>query len=139
MSSFYDELATKLDSDGVGTFTDDAGRDIYAGVFPAAPDDCLAILGLPGANVTAQRDVPGLNFPRFQVVVRNKDFELGAAKLDAVRTSLHGIIGQDLTNWHIMRCHVEQEGGPIGEDDQGRYEFSINFTAEYYAITPVAP
>jgi len=138
MSSFYDELASKLDADGVGVFDVETDRNIFAGVLPATPDKAVAILGLPGANLTAQRDIKDLNFPRFQVVTRDKDFEVAADLLVKVRNSLHGLIGVNLTSWHIMRCHAEQEGGPIGEDDDGRYEFSINFTAEYYSI-PEAP
>jgi len=138
MSSFYDELASKLDADGVGVFDVATNRNIFAGVLPATPDKAVAILGLPGANLTAARDVADLNFPRFQVVTRDKDFEVAADLLVKVRTSLHGLIGVDLTSWHIMRCHAEQDGSPIGKDGEGRFEFSINFTAEYYAI-PEAP
>lgn len=134
---FTDELANYLDYLNIGT----AGTDIFVNKQPSDVDNCVCLFGLPGTTLQSGRDVPGLQFPRFQVVVRNTDYNDGADKLQAVRTALHGLIGKLLpvtavpaTDPYIrvMRCHAEQEGGPIGEDDKGRAEFSINFIAEYH-------
>ncbi len=139
MSSFFDELAQFLeDGDATFVFTNETGRNTFVGVLPPEPNDCISIVGLPGTNIMAQRDVKELHFPRYQIIVRSTDYEAGAAMLEKARVVLHGVIGQSLTTWHLMRSHAEQEGGPIGEDDQGRFEFSCNFIAEYYQI-PEAP
>jgi len=139
MSSFYDELATKLDTDVAAfIFTADSGRNVFLGELPATPNACVAFFGLPGTNIMAQRDVAGLQFPRFQIITRSPDFEEAATFMQSVRDSLHGLIGLTTSHYRILRCHAEQEGGPLGQDDQGRFEFSINFMAEYHVL-PVTP
>lgn len=135
MTSFYDELASHLENlDNTFIYASNTDRNVFTGVLPQSPDDCVAFFGLPGTNLTAQRDIPDLHFPRIQVLCRSVDYETGSDYLERVRAALHGIIAQDLTEWHIMRLHAEQEGGPIGQDDQGRFEFSITFMGEYYKI-----
>lgn len=133
MSAFLDEVAEILETAGVGVWASNTGRNIFVGQLPPSPDNCTALLGLPGPNIGVQRDVSALNFPRFQALVRNTDYTLGDAKLRDVRNALHGLLGARLTDWYILRCHADQEGGPIGQDEEGRYEFSINFTAEMYS------
>lgn len=141
MLDFLDELATYLQGQSVGT----AATDIFVNKLPPEPDNVIALLGLTGSNTGQARDVPGLQFPRFQVLVRNEAYNDAADTLQAVRAALHGMIGVILpvgvdteTDPYIrvLRCHFEQEGGPIGEDAHGRSEFSINFLAEYHHYDP---
>jgi len=136
MSSFLDELCAYLeDQDASFVFNTDAGRNTFAGTYPDSPANLTALIGTTGSNIQAQRDVKELTFPRFQLVVRDEDYETAATKFEAARGILHGIIGVTLTTKTLLRCHAEQEGGPIGQDKEGRYEFVGNFNAEYY-ITP---
>lgn len=140
---FLNELADYLEDQSVGTVaTVSNSGNIFIGKLPASPNNCIALLGLPGTILADSRDVASLNFPRFQVLIRNEDYSDGAQKLIAVRTALHGLLGYYLPHWRIMRCHAEQEGGPIGSDDQDRFEFTINFIAELNdedAPTPPTP
>lgn len=140
---FLHEIGKYLASQGLGTIN----TDITIAVQPADINNCISLFGLTGTNLGAQRDVPGLQFPRFQAVIRNVDYNDAADAHQAVRSALHGKIGLILpvgvnvatTPYiRVMRCHAEQEGGPIGQDGQGRFEFSINFIAEYhhYDATP---
>lgn len=134
MADFYSHLIAKLAADGVGVNTNN-GRTLFRGIYPDKPDNLVAILGRDGITMSDQRDIPVLEFPRFQVMIRNTDYEDAATKFRAVRTSLHGLIAEDLPTisgfyWHVKRLHVEQEGGPIGHDSKNRFEFSINFTGE---------
>lgn len=134
MSSFFDELLSYADSQKASIVFDNAtGRNTFLGELPATPDDCIALIGLVGTTLNAARDVPGLQFPRFQIITRSKDFETAASLLQDVREALHGLIGHDLTDYRVLRCHAEQDGGPLGQDEQGRYEFGINMIAEYHA------
>lgn len=135
MSSFLDEIASKIAADVAGLeFDNAAGRNVFVGVIPASPDKAVAIMGLPGTNIQDHRDIAELHFPRFQIITRSDDYEEAATLFEDVRTSLHGLIAHDLPTWHIMRCHVEQEGGPLGQDGEGRFEFSTNYISEYYKI-----
>lgn len=140
MTDFLDLLAGHLIAQGAAT-----SGSIFVNKHPADPDNCITLMGSTGTNLTSSRDVAGLQFPRFQVVVRNTDYNDASDALDAVRNALHGMIGEILPAGvnvattpyiRVMRCHAEQDGGPIGEDEQGRTEFSINFIAEYHKYDP---
>lgn len=133
MADFLDEVGSYLDDQSVGVFDADSGRDIFRNHLPAAPDNCMVILGRPGTTIDDSRDAKNLQFPRFQIIVRNKDYALASAKMQAVRAALHGNYGLILPNWRVLRMYAEQEGQPIGQDDKGRAEFSINFLAEINA------
>ena len=123
MSAFLDELSAYVSPlVSCGVFVD---------TLPPAPDDCVCLIASPGSRIGDQRDVPELAFPRFQVVVRNLNHASGWEDLQAVRTALHGLYNYDLPSWNVIRVHAEQEGGPMGRDEVGRFEFSINFSGEY--------
>lgn len=139
MDDFLGDIAAYLQNQSVGT----AETDIFWGVLPAEPDDCVALLGTVGTTLTEARDVSELQFPRFQVIVRNGGYADGLDKLAAVRSALHGIVDLILpvgadpevdSYRRVLRCHAEQEGGPIGQDERGRFEFSINFIAEHHFV-----
>lgn len=138
---FLDEMARYLDSLDIGT----AGTDLFVNNLPDDVNNCVGLFGLTGPTIQQSRDVPGLQFPRFQAFIRNSDYNDGADKFQAVRTALHGKIGLILpvgvnvatTPYiRVMRCHADQEGGPIGKDPRGRFEWSVNFTAEYHHYDP---
>lgn len=139
---FLDCLANELVRQSAAT----SGK-IFVGKQEATPDDQIAIFGATGTVVQQQRDVPGLQFPRFQVVTRAPAYNDAADASQAVRDVLHGMVGVILPHGvntatspyiRVMRCHVEYDGGPLGEDDQGRSEFSTNYIAEYHYYDPSA-
>lgn len=136
MADFYSEIASYLDDEGVGTYESETGRNIFRNRLPATPDDALAIFAIPGSQVPiGSRDVSTLQFPRFQIIVRSVSYDDGADMLAAVRTALHAKNDITLPNWRVLKCMADQEGGPIGHDDQNRNEFAINFSAEINAET----
>lgn len=129
MADFLNEIADYLATQSIGT----VATNIFIGKMPPDPDNQVAIFGLLGGTIGEQREVADLHFPRFQVIIRNTNYETGSTKLEAVRTALHGKYGLQLASWRVLRLHAETEGGPIGTDDQDRFEFSINFLAEINA------
>lgn len=133
MADFLNEIADYMALASPAPDIGTVATDIFIGEMPAEPNNCVAVFGLPGSVIGDQREVTSLKFPRFQVIVRNTSYELGSAKLDDVRTKLHGIYGVDIGTYRVLRCHAEQEGGSIGSDEKNRWEFSINFTAEINA------
>lgn len=133
MADFFNEIADYMADASVAPDIGTVATDIFIGELPPSPDNCVAIFGLPGQVIGDQREVAPLQFPRFQVIVRNTNYDTASAKMQDVRTKLHGKYGVDLASWRVLRCHAEQEGGPIGSDDQNRFEFSINFVAEINA------
>lgn len=133
MADFINEIADYMADGSVSPDIGTVATDIFIGELPPDPDNCVALFGLPGQVIGDQREVASLQFPRFQVIVRNKSYDLASAKMQDVRTKLHNKYGLDLPTWRVLRLHAEQEGGPIGSDDQNRFEFSINFVAEINA------
>lgn len=130
MNDFLMELASWLEDQGIGVFDTESGRNIFVNTHPASPSNCVSLIGQPGPTIGEQKSIPSLHFPRFQAVIRNTSYTAGSDKAAAVRTALHGKNRIILPHWRIMRCHADAEVQPIGEDAQGRYEFSINFSAE---------
>lgn len=127
--SFLDQLAEWIIDQGAVP-----ASELKVGRLIQSPDNQVAILGLPGLTLGDQRDVAELEFPRFQAIIRNVDYEAGEVQLRKLRTLLHGQIGLFLPNFRVLRIHADQEGGAIGDDDQGRFEWSINFATEHHAI-----
>lgn len=135
MADFLDEVADYLQTQGVGTVASAINTgDIFIEDIPPDPTNVIVILGATGVSIPGgSRQIGTLNFPRFQVYVRNTSYTTASAKLKAVRDALHAKYGVILPNWRILSCHADQEGGPVGKDDSGRFEFSINFTTEVNA------
>lgn len=138
MADFLDEVASYLEDEGVGVFDSSTGRNIFVGEIPESPVNCVVLLGIAGPTISDQRQIRSLQFPRFQAYIRNSGYQAGSDKLQAVRNALHALYGEILPNWRVLACHADQEGGPIGKDKLGRYDFSINFLAEINAETPTA-
>lgn len=134
MNDLLNELASYLEDQGVGVFDADSGRNIFVDFIPPDPASLVALLYATGPTIGAQREVADLQFPRFQVFVRNVSHDDGSDKLQAVREALHGKYGLVLAHWRVIRCHADQEGGWIGKEG-GLHEFSINFVAEVNAET----
>lgn len=135
MASFFEELATYMDAqEATIIYAADANRNLFKDELPASVDPVIGLFGIVGTTVGESRDVKGMQFPRFQAIVRATEYEDGDALMQAVRDVLHGIIGVNLTSWRILRCHAEQDGGPIGKDGDGKHEFSINLVAQIHAI-----
>lgn len=127
---FLSQLADYLQTQDLGNADPDNGTvDIFVGKQPGDPDNCITIIGEPGVH-TPDVSIPDLMFPRFQILVRNKDFITGATKMRDCRTALHDQIALSLQNFFCYFISADQEGFPIGEDDKGRPEFSIHFSSE---------
>lgn len=127
---FLSQLADYLAANGMGeTNLNNGDVNIFAGIYPATPDNAIAILGLVGSTLP-NINIPDFEYPRFQIIVRNTDYETGSQVLRDVRRLLHDKLAVTLTNFYCLYIQAQQDGYPIGEDDTGRYEFSINFTAQ---------
>lgn len=134
---FFNLLAVYLEAAGVTA--------VKTGKQPEKPVNCTTLLGLQGLTVQAQRDVPDLQFPRFQAIIRNESYETASDQHQLVRATLHGLkpgtilpVDADTETdpyVRVLRCHADQEGGPIGQHPNGGYEFSINFTSEIHHVT----
>lgn len=124
MADFYTELAEYIEAQDATVDT------VFTGPLPPDPTDCSAIIGRVGTTLNSSRDIEGMMFPRFQVISRNTDFNDCVDEMNKIRTVIHGMIMVSLTSWKVLRLHVDQEGGPLGQDDKGNFECSINYLAQ---------
>ena len=128
-ADFLGQLADYLESHGVGV-ANGANVNIFVSSYPDDPDDIIALLGLPGSEMP-NKYVQEFEYPHFQIMIRNSDYEAGAGKLREVREWLHDVLAMELVNFYVLRIQAQQDGYPIGRDEKGRYEFSINFNAQH--------
>lgn len=127
--SFLDQLTDYVAREGVGVSLPANGTvNIFAGKYPDSPDNCIAFLGQIGGKPNIY--VKDFEYPRFQVVVRNTDYVTGEAKIRSVRNILHDKLMLVTENFVALYIQAESDIIPIGEDDKGRSEFSINFSAQ---------
>lgn len=123
------ELAKYLDAKGIVNF-DESGAtgDTFIELLPATPDNAIAIL----SSQPAESDVKlGFDRPGIQIIVRGgQDPRPPKSKAYEIYDALHGFTsGRFVENgvW-VVNCYAAQSG-PIrlGQDDNGRHEFSLNF------------
>lgn len=124
MSIIIDDIADFLEDEGIGT----VGTNIFVGQQPDSPANCITVIDTGGQRPDI--DLPTKR-PTFQVLVRNTDYALGAAKLLEVRNALHNNYNATLVENgnYFYSINAITEGGHIGKDDIGNDEFSINFEA----------
>lgn len=126
---FLDQIAEYIAANGFGeTNVNNGTVNIFAGIYPATPDNAIAVIGNTGG--TPHLDIPDFQYPRFQVVVRNTDYYTAAQVIRDIRTLLHDKLAVTLTNFYVLWIRAEQEGQSIGQDEEGRFEFTINFGAQ---------
>lgn len=125
MNSINDDVAKYLANGGVGTL----GTDVFSDRYPATPVNLVAVLDTTG-NQTPSKDVAELRYPSYQVMVRDEDYPAALTKCEQIRALLHVKIGLQLEHYYVMRSHLRFEFQCIGQDGEGRWEFTATFDAE---------
>lgn len=121
------EIATYLAANSVGTLA----TNIFYGQMPDI-DQNVTVCVYDRVGPKPSVDIPDIKHPMFQVMVRAKTYDLGKAKLDAIRELLQDKINVYLVSGGIKFRFIQamSEGGWIGLNASGKEEFSINFHAE---------
>jgi len=108
-----------------------AGTDIFIGVMPDSPDNCVCIIDAggyaPQPNYTYLR-------PSFQVSVRGSRQGYQDAWDDAqtIRDALHGVAGETINSTYYSQILATSDIMFVGNDDNDRPLFIINFEAHRY-------
>lgn len=118
--TLLEEIATYLQTNGIGTLA----SDLFFSYLPADVCPCVAVIDTGG--MPPDIDLPTKE-PTFQIFIRSTSYELGKAKLDAIRALLHQKRGGTLTTTYYYYIYALAEGGHIGVNEAGQDEFSINF------------
>lgn len=130
MTTILDDLAAYIDASTTLT----AGTDLFATVMPEAPDNCVAIIPVPGpAPVdTMGTGRPSVDTPRVQVLSRHKDRpDLAESRAREVWNAF-GSIGDGVLGGgseRTLRVQVDQSPFLVGRDQNDRPIFGFNSQA----------
>lgn len=126
MANIADNVADYLEDQAIGT----VGTDIFVGRIVPDPSDQIVVYATGGPQPS--KHLAAMKEMTIQVYIRNTSFTAGNTKLEAVRLALHKKHGLTLDNHRILFSMASAEGGHIGQDEEGRDEFSINFLMRGY-------
>lgn len=66
------------------------GTDLFIGLEPSTPPDCVTIFDTPGTAKDLTLDQQSYGRPSVQIRVRNQGYTAGWAVIEAIETALHG-------------------------------------------------
>ncbi len=103
------------------------GSNLFIGFMPTNPDNCTVLLDTGGMSpqLTMNREEV-YEYPALQIIARDRYYRTGFAKLETLKTLLHGQSTTiNNTFYSLIRC----ANGPtaIGVDENKRFLFSLNF------------
>lgn len=115
-----EDIAFYLEAQGLG----DTKKDIFVGLMPDQPDNCIALFEYAGNPPDLHWDG---EYPGLQVRVRNKSYAVGRAKIENIVRVLHGLHETVLGGTRYLL--VKARGSPevLKRDENNRIEFFINF------------
>lgn len=119
------EIGSYLQAQGAGTL----GVDMYLGLMPEQPDNCIAIFEYAG-NPPALTHDGGIERPGLQVKVRNTSYPAGRSKISEVVNVLHRLSNETINGTRYIFIRANQSPEPLGRDASGRQEFVVNFSVE---------
>lgn len=135
-----DAIAQQIGATVTGLSYSTTGGTVFVDHLPQTPDLCVAVY-----SVSA--DEPDARLPydpvQFQVVVRAKNNELGAAftKMDAIYSALQGLRNTALPDgtYLVFALALSASWFPMGEDENGRPRYSMDFRGETLNPTTERP
>ena len=128
------EVAKYLDSEDLGSFDEDGTTgDIFVQKLPVLPHNCITVWPESGREPDVKM---GYDKPSLQIIVRNQNAVSGYLKAKQVFDKLHGFAPIELNGLAILSCFCTySDPAHIGEDKEGRHEYSLNFELEVRNIT----
>lgn len=122
--TFIEQVATYLQTGSIGTL----GTNLFIGNLPDSVDSCVAVFDTGGMQPDIYLPTKE---PTFQILVRSTTYDLGKAKIDAIRALLHRNFNVTLVagQTYVYSILALSEGGHIGQNERGLDEFSMNFKA----------
>jgi len=111
---------------GVGVFAATSGWGIFIGKEPTAPHTIITAYNSGGTNPNPKFL---LDFPSLQVRVRGapNGYVAAEAKAKDVKNALLGLVSQDLNGDRWVSVTMAGDITPLGNDQQNRPMFSLNF------------
>lgn len=118
------QIAEYLEDQGIGV----VGTSIFYSYLPDTQVGTFTIAVLDSVGGTPDVDIPTKS-PGFQVFVRANTYDIGKAKVDAIRAALHQkrnseLVADETYFYYIL---LQAEPGHLGRNANGKDEFSMNF------------
>ena len=121
-----EDMALLLQQANIGVI----GTNIFLSNMPASPDACVALYEYAGN--ARERSFGGdvLESPGLQVRVRNTTYSAARTKIESVIAALDGVNNTTVNNKRYLSVLVQQSPTPMGSDQNGRKEFTVNFIVQ---------
>jgi len=104
--------------------------DLFIGLEPSTPDDCVTIFDTPGGPPELNFDGAGdLSNPFIQIRVRNNAYLTGWNVMNDINTELHGL-GSPSEVWNgttYLLIECTQEPALLDWDQNGRARFVVTY------------
>jgi hypothetical protein len=98
---------------------------------PSTPNTSIALFNRGGFNRSQREETSRYSNLSLQFTIRSESSKKGLEIGEIVVDNLHGFSGF-ADSVHILDCQAEQgEPIPIGQDDSGIHEFTVNFAVTY--------
>lgn len=117
-------IAAYLQTLGLGT----VGTNIFVNTKPATPDNLISVFGYAGRAPERTHDGSGNSRPGIQVWVRNASAGTGRSTIESAFNALDGLSNTSLSGRYFLIVNALQSPEPMGKDENGRTEFSVNFS-----------
>jgi len=124
LNNFLTELSTYLQYSAIGT----VGIDIFSGIMPGSPTNCVAVYASGGSR---SADDP-LVKPNLQVLIRNSRNSSAKTKTDSVFSVLDN-------KWNFLttfegRCLADHQPGPNYRDQNNNVIYTLNFSCIFKEV-----
>jgi hypothetical protein len=119
-----EDIATYLQTVGVGTI----GSTLFKGQIPTLPDNCVAVFQYAGSSPIVTHDKKVLDSLGLQIRVRNTEYSVGMTKAQEIIDLLSPKSNITIGTGFYLSVVANQNPVPLGLDEKGRHEFSVNFS-----------
>ncbi len=120
-----------FDEIGTGTDYGTLGTNIFVNTKPATPDNLISVFGYAGRAPSVVHDCDGEGRPGVQVWVRNTSAATARSTIESIFGELDGLTNITINGTYYLGIFANQHPEPMGKDENGRSEFSVNFSVIY--------
>ena len=130
--SIITEVMQYLANKGIVSYSETGGaNNVFMGRLPAEPSSAIAINPSGGYNASIKHDYDS---PTIQILIRGTiDPRVGYEKALQIYDALHGFGGDRFIvggHW-VVKCEgIQSEPVYLGQDDNGRHMYTLNFALE---------
>lgn len=116
-------ITAYLIAQGLGT-----SSTVFTNYKPPNPDNLTCVFSYAGSPPERTHDGSGNSHPGIQVWIRDTSAPTGRTRIESVFNLLDGLSNQTLSGVFFVGMDAVSSPIPMGRDENGRVEFSLNFS-----------